>query len=112
MKNDEDIRPNQASKTELPIFSPLDLGFFQNPIIDDETFDVIILVEWSDTGFDPPITESNKLTEMEASEVPSNSHLPWKTVRFDIYYFYKVFFNNFFCGIIQRFKFRRFKVTK
>ena len=56
-KTEEDIHPTRTNNTELPIFSPPDPGFFQNPISDDEVFDLINLVELSDTELDPQTTE-------------------------------------------------------
>ena len=102
-KEEDDIHPNQANDDELPIFSALDPGFFQNPIIDDEIFHAINLVELSDTEFDPPSTETTIFLDMEASEVRSNCPPAQKLVISDSHYFYTVFFNKIFWWNISTF---------
>ena len=80
-----DYHRNQANNTELPIFSPPDPGLFRNPISDNEIFDVINLLELSDTEFDPPSTKPKIFLDMEVLEIPSNNPHPRKRVRFDGY---------------------------
>ena len=58
-EEEEDIHSNRANITELPIFSLPDPGFFQNTITDHEIFDLINLLELSDTELDLPSTEPN-----------------------------------------------------
>ena len=60
------------------MFSPPDPGFFLNLITDDKIFDVINLVELSDTESDPLSAEPNIFLDMEASEVFSNTPPPQK----------------------------------
>ena len=75
-KDDEDLHPNEANDSELPIFSPPHRELLQNPITVDNFFDLIDLLESSDTEFDPPSTEPNLFLDMEASEVFSNCPPP------------------------------------
>ena len=75
-KDDEDLQPNETNDSELPIFSPPHRELLQNPITVDNFFDLIDLLESSDTEFDPPSTEPNLFLDMEASEVFSNCPPP------------------------------------
>ena len=69
MKKGGGYSPSPTKRYRTTIFLPPNTGLLQNPTTGDKIFQVINLVEMSDTEFEQPSTEPNIFLDMEALEV-------------------------------------------